>query len=128
MPGDITAGPGVSILIDALQHHSVSVASDEPLLILNLLSLDVSKILQSPIELRMPTVWSQLWSVTGGIPQNILFHSGPKLVTNGYRWAPATLLIPTKKSKTGHYLTALVDEASAKSLLPLRFDCMKRCC
>ena len=94
MPGDITAGPGVSILIDALQHRSVRVAPDEPLLIANLLSLDVSKILQSPIELRMPTVWSQMWSVPGGIPQNILFHSGPKLVTNGYRWAPATLLIP----------------------------------
>ncbi|MCJ1426053.1 hypothetical protein MMC29_003955 [Sticta canariensis] len=93
-PGDPTAGPGVSILIDALQHRSVSVASDEPLLIGNLLNLDVGKILQSPIELRMQTVWSQMWSVPGGIPRNILFHSGPKLVTNGHRWAPATLLIP----------------------------------
>lgn len=93
-PGDPTAGPGVKILIDALQHRSVSVASDEPLLIGNLLNLDVVRILQSPIELRMQMVWSQMWSVPRGIPQNILFHTGPKLATKGYHWAPATLLIP----------------------------------
>lgn len=93
-PGEPTAGPGVSILIDALQHRSVSVASDEPLLIGNLLNLDVGRILQSPIELRLHMVWSQMCSVPGGIPQNILFHDGPKLATKGYRWAPATLLIP----------------------------------
>lgn len=93
-PRDPTAGPGVSILIDALQHRSVSVASDEPLLIGNLLNLDVGRILQSPIELRMHMVWSLMCSAPGGIPQNILFHAGPKLATKGYRWAPATLLIP----------------------------------
>lgn len=92
-PGDSTAGPGVSVLIDALQHRSVSVASDEPLLIGNLLNLDMGSILHSPIELRMQMVWSQMSSVPRSILQNILFHAGPKLATNGYRWAPATLLI-----------------------------------
>ncbi|MCJ1267073.1 hypothetical protein MMC22_006958 [Lobaria immixta] len=93
-PGNPTAAAGISVLIDALQHRSVSVASDEPLLIGNLLGLDVGRILQVPIEWRMATVWSQMWSVPRGIPQKILFHTGPKLATKGYRWAPATFLMP----------------------------------
>lgn len=93
-PGDPTVGPGVSVLVDALQHRSVSVASDEPLLIGNLLNLDIDRILQSPVEFRMQILWSQMCSVPRGIPQNILFHIGPKLAAKGYRWAPATLLIP----------------------------------
>ncbi|MCJ1464129.1 hypothetical protein MMC07_002742 [Pseudocyphellaria aurata] len=93
-PGDPPLGPGVSVLVNALQHRSVSVASDEPLLIGNLLNLDTGRILQSPIEFRMQVLWSQMCSVPRGIPQNILFHIGPKLAGKGYRWAPATLLIP----------------------------------
>lgn len=107
-PGNPSAGPGVSVIIDALQHRSVSVASDEPLLIGNLLNFDVSRILQSPIELRMQMVWSQMSSVPRGIPQNILFHTGPKLAIKGYRRAPATLLVP--RDHHAAYIGSLLEE------------------
>lgn len=92
---DRDPSPGVGNLLQALEHRSVSVPSDEPLLIGSLMHLDIEKILQSPADLRMRTMWSLLWSVPRGIPQNILFRTGPKLsAIKGYRWAPATMLIP----------------------------------
>ncbi|MCJ1343277.1 hypothetical protein MMC31_001470 [Peltigera leucophlebia] len=96
---DRDPSPGVGNLLQALEHRSVSVPSDEPLLIGNLMHLDIEKILQSPADLRMQTMWSLLWSVPRGIPQNILFRTGSKLsAIKGYRWAPATLLIPSDPS------------------------------
>lgn len=71
-PSDRNPSPDVGNLLQALEHWSVSVPSDEPLLIGNLMHLDIEKILRSPADLRMQTMWSLLWSVPRGIPQNIL--------------------------------------------------------
>lgn len=71
-PSDRNPSPDVVNLLQALEHRSVSVPSDEPLLIGNLMHLDIEKILRSPADLRIQTMWSLLWSVPRGIPQNIL--------------------------------------------------------
>lgn len=63
---DRSASPSVENILQALEHRSVDFPSDEPLLIGNLTHLDGEKILQSPPDLRMPTMWSLLWSVPRG--------------------------------------------------------------
>lgn len=63
---DQNPGPGVENLLQALEHQSVSVPSDEPLLIGDLMHLYIEKIFQSPADLRMQRIWSLLWSVPRG--------------------------------------------------------------
>ena len=86
-----------------LQHRSVSVPSDEPLLIANLLDLDVASILNGPCPLtncanvgcdhsRIHRLWLLMPTAFQGIPRTILFRVGPRLSEPGYRWAPSTLL------------------------------------
>ncbi|KAI4264393.1 MAG: hypothetical protein L6R42_000491 [Xanthoria sp. 1 TBL-2021] len=77
---------------EALQYRSVSVPTDEAILIGGLLNLDLGYILDGPAESRMQRVWSLVSSAPGGIPKNILFNRGPRLRQTGYRWAPESLL------------------------------------
>ena len=83
-------------VIEALHHRSVSVLSDEPLLIGNLLGLDAAQILNGgdgAVARRINRLWRLIPSGVHGIPNNILFRVGPRLTEPGLRWAPATLLI-----------------------------------
>lgn len=76
----------------AFQHRSVSVSSDEPLLIGTLLGLDVASILNGSEETRIHRMWSLMPAAIHGIPQSIIFRLGPRLKEEGYRWAPSSLL------------------------------------
>ncbi|KAL8807650.1 MAG: hypothetical protein Q9200_004599 [Gallowayella weberi] len=78
----------------ALEFRSVSVLSDEPLLIGGLMNLDISHILNGSMETRMHRLWSLINSAPGGIPKNLLFSRGARLRQPGFRWAPASLLAP----------------------------------
>ena len=83
-------------IVEALHHRSVSVHSDEPLLIGNLLGLDAAQILNGgdgAVARRMHRLWRLLPSTMHGIPKNLLFRIGPRLAEPGLRWAPATLLV-----------------------------------
>lgn len=86
-----------------LRDRSVSVPSDEPLLIANLLELDVTYILNGPCPLascanagcdhsRIHRLWLLMPAAFQGIPRTILLHVGPRLNEPGFRWAPSTLL------------------------------------
>ena len=86
-----------------LRHRSVSVSSDEPLLIANLLDLDVTSILIGPCPLancaksncdhsRIHRMWLLMPAAFRGIPRNVLLRVGPRLSEPGFRWAPSTLL------------------------------------
>ena len=81
--------------MEALRHRSVSVLSDEPLLIGNLLGLEAAQILNGgdgTVARRMNRLWRLVPSAIHGIPRDLLFHVGPRLTEPGLRWAPATLL------------------------------------
>ena len=86
-----------------LQNRSVSVPSDEPLLIANLLDLDVFDILNGPCPLancagsgcdhsRIHRLWLLMPAAFQGIPKTILHRVGPRLSEPSFRWAPSTLL------------------------------------
>ena len=85
-------GGDLAMVEVALQYRSVSVSSDEPLLIGNLLDLDVAELLKGSDETRIHRMWSLMSSAVCGIPKNILFRLGPRLREEGYRWAPSTML------------------------------------
>ena len=74
-----------------MQFRSVSVSTDEPLLIGNLLGLDASKILDGPEETRVNRMWSLMPTAARGVPKSILFHLGPRLEQEGIRWAPTSM-------------------------------------
>ena len=83
-------------IMEALQHRSVSILSDEPVLIGNILGLDAAQILNGgdgAVAQRMHRLWRLMPSAVHGIPSDILFRVGPRLTEPGFRWAPATLLI-----------------------------------
>ncbi|KAL9597599.1 MAG: hypothetical protein Q9219_005038 [cf. Caloplaca sp. 3 TL-2023] len=85
-------GVSLASVDGALQFRSVSIASDEPLLIGGLLNLDTTRILDGPVDSRMQRLWSLISLAPGGIPKNILFTRGSRLHQSGFRWAPALLL------------------------------------
>jgi hypothetical protein len=77
--------------------RSVSVATDEPLCIGTLMSLDLHKILQvEPKENRMQKVWELVSMKKGGIPSEIIFFEEERIQTPGWGWAPKSLL-PAKR-------------------------------
>ena len=76
----------------AFENRSVSVLSDEPLLIGTLLRLDVNGILNGSDETRMHRMWSLMPAAVHGLPKSIIFRLGPRLKEEGYRWAPSTML------------------------------------
>ena len=89
-PNDLGADLGT--VAAALQHRSVSVSADEPLLIGTLLDLDVATILNGSEKTRMHRMWSLMPTAVRGLPKNILFRLGPRLIEEGYRWAPSSML------------------------------------
>ena len=76
----------------ALRHRAVSVGTDEPHLIANMLGLDLEEILNGSAETRVYRMWSLMPSIRQGIPKSIIFRLGPRLSGEGFRWAPSTLL------------------------------------
>ena len=87
-----TLQPDLGSVEASVRHRSVSVSSDEPLLIGNLLELDPTVILDGPPFSRMQRMWSLMPKMKRVIPKNILFRVGPRIDEVGFRWAPATLL------------------------------------
>ena len=85
-------GADLTLVDEALRYRSVSVSSDEPLLIGSLLGLDVACILNGSPETRIRRMWSLMPTAVRGIPKSILFRLGPRLEEKGYRWAPSTML------------------------------------
>ncbi|KAK4691803.1 hypothetical protein P7C71_g5278, partial [Lecanoromycetidae sp. Uapishka_2] len=85
-------GADLALVDAAIQHRSVSVPTDEPLLIGNLLNLDANWILNGSEDSRVYRMWSAMPAARRGIPKNIVFRLGPRLKREGYRWAPSTLL------------------------------------
>ncbi|KAL8714670.1 MAG: hypothetical protein Q9220_001619 [cf. Caloplaca sp. 1 TL-2023] len=89
-------GADLATITSALQYRSVSVSSDEPLLIGSLLGLDVAKILHTSAKsTRFHRLWHLMPSAVGGIPKDMIFRVGPRLADKGMRWAPSTLLFNT---------------------------------
>ena len=83
-------------VINALRYRSVSIPSDEPLLIGNLLGIDIAQILDGDdgaAALRMNRLWRVIASALLAIPSSLLFRVGPRLAEPGLKWAPATFLI-----------------------------------
>ena len=79
-------------IMSGLQYRSVTVPTDEPLLVATLLALDLAPILATPAVDRMNTLWRLLGRSSQGIPRDLLFRMGPKLSERGLRWAPQSLL------------------------------------
>ncbi|KAL8638353.1 MAG: hypothetical protein Q9228_004488 [Teloschistes exilis] len=88
--------PNLMSVDDALEFRSVSVATDEPILIAGLLNLDLELKSNDSVQSRMQRLWSLISSVPDGIPTNILFNRGSRLQQTGYRWAPRSLLSSNK--------------------------------
>lgn len=67
-------------IMRGLEYRSVTVPSDEPLIIATLLGLDLSPILaaSNPAK-RMNILWRMLGTSSPGIDKHILFHMGPKI-------------------------------------------------
>ena len=94
---DSVTHPRAALLraMEALRNRSVSILSDEPLLIGNLLGLDAAQILNGgdgTVARRMNRLWRLVPSAVHGIPRDLLFLVGPRLAEPGLRWAPVTLL------------------------------------
>ena len=85
-------GADLATIEVAIKNRSVSVPTDEPLLIGSLLDLNVEHIVSGSDETRMHRMWSLMSTARRGIPKNILFRLGPRLQDKGFGWAPSTLL------------------------------------
>ena len=79
-------------IISGLLYRSVTIPSDEPLIIATLLAVDLSEILASKPAERMNMLWRIIGTSSSGIDKQILFHMGPKIRECGLRWAPQSLL------------------------------------
>ena len=85
-------GAQMKSIMRGLFYRSVTVASDEPLIIATLLALDLSPILASESAERMNVLWRMIGKSPAGIDKHILFHMAPKIRERGLRWAPQSLL------------------------------------
>jgi hypothetical protein len=88
--------PGRDLLMcldQALQHRSVSVTSDEPLCISTWLGLDISQVLKySNHDDRMEEMWTLISEKFRGIPAGVAFFEDNTRPSQGWRWAPRSLL------------------------------------
>ena len=91
-------GADLNSLVSALRYRSVSVPTDEPLLVGTLLNLKISTILEDPIEDRMCRLWSLMPTAKGGLPKSILFYLSQRLGQD-FRWAPSSLLACRQDNK-----------------------------
>lgn len=85
-------GAQMENIVRGLLYRSVTVPSDEPLIIATLLALDLSPILASEPAKRMKILWRIIGISPDGIDKHVLFHMGPKIHERGLRWAPRSLL------------------------------------
>lgn len=84
----------------ALRWRATSRLSDEIPAIVSLLlnDEDARRVLAAPAERKMES----LFSAVGKVPKSVVFLSGPKLPTVGFRWAPATFMtVATGQEKGG---------------------------
>lgn len=92
-PETANQNESIAHIILALHHRSVSVPFDEPLLFVNLLSLDIHtapqsfrvREMQSAKEAKLFSIWRDT------IPQGRILFMGPKLTETGLRRGPSTL-------------------------------------
>jgi hypothetical protein len=82
----------LSVLGEALQYRGVSVASDEPLCIGTLMSLDLDLIVRVQPEDRMKKAWELIAESRGGIPAQMIFFEEQRINALGWRWAPSSFL------------------------------------
>lgn len=75
-----------------LLYRSVTVPSDEPLIIATLMGLDLSRILACKPRKRILVLWRMITTSPLGVDKGILFHTAPTLKRRGLRWAPRSLL------------------------------------
>jgi len=88
-----TKPPTLKVLDESLKYRSVSVATDEPLCIGTLMSLDLDAILSvQPKEDRMQKIWELVAALHGGITSQIIFFQELRIDTPGWKWAPKSLL------------------------------------
>lgn len=85
-------------IMRGLFYRSVTVPSDEPLIIATLLALDLSPILAAKPAKRMNALWRIIGTSPSGVDRYILFHMGPKIHERGLRWAPRSFLSPDSLS------------------------------
>ena len=85
-------GAQMKDIMRGLFYRSVTVPSDEPLIIATLLALDLSPILASEPAERMNVLWRIIGKSPSAIDKHILFHMGLKIRERGLRWAPQSLL------------------------------------
>ena len=85
-------GAQMKDIMNGLLYRSVTVPSDEPLIIATLLALHLGPILASEPAKRMDILWRTIGTSPSGIDKHILFHMGPKIDERGLRWAPRSLL------------------------------------
>lgn len=85
-------GAEMKNIMRGLFYRSVTVPSDEPLIIATLLALDLSPILAAEPAARMNALWRIIGTSRSGIDKHILFHMGPKIHERGLRWAPRSFL------------------------------------
>ncbi|MCJ1287815.1 hypothetical protein MMC26_007167 [Xylographa opegraphella] len=93
-PANPKIGQELLTLDYALSRRAVSVPADEALCITTLLDLNLREIVAVPAEheARMCKLWELIAKKYGGIPQSILTLGYTRLETEGFRWAPKTLL------------------------------------
>ena len=85
-------GAQMKNIMRGLLYRSVTIPSDEPLIIATLLALELTPILASEPAERMNILWRIIGTSPSGINKHILFHTGPKILEHGLRWAPRSLL------------------------------------
>lgn len=104
LPTTPKTGPLLRQLDQSLHFRSVSIATDEPLCIGTLMSLDLPAILDvEPKDNRMQKVWELIAAKKGGIPSKLIFFEGPRIPVKGWKWAyvyPRTsFLYPNSRSQ-----------------------------
>ena len=102
------------VMAEGLRYRSVSCAADEPLLLANLLNLEVKNILSCTSHSER---MQQLWNIFPNIPMEIVFWMGPRLQQTGFKWAPATLLKPSSRRSN---MTVLMNPAESCGTLTER--------
>ena len=109
-------------IMKGMMYRSVTVPSDEPLIIATLLGLDLGPILGSEPSKRMNVLWGMLATSQNGISKFVLFHMGAKIIERGFRWALQSILptdnhyyvpLPTGQNDRGFLAT----DCNAKGLV-----------
>lgn len=78
--------------MSSLMYRSVTVLSDEPLLIAALLALTLDELIMTDPSKRMALLWRMIASSPSGVPTHLIFIVGPRIHEPGLRWAPQSLL------------------------------------